>query len=145
MTENDNTAQPNSTKKKTPHKPKRASSLMKKYSSAIAGGSKDSGSATSLSRAMQTAQSGAKTGDTGPTILPVIPIREGALFPSTESVLTFGRELSQNAIKQALEHKSLVLLVTQKDPSIEVPKQEDLYEIGTIAAVEKTLNNNESI
>ncbi|MEN8253734.1 MAG: hypothetical protein ABFQ62_05170, partial [Patescibacteria group bacterium] len=37
----------------------------------------------------------------GPEVLtlPVIPIREGVLFPSTESILTFGRSVSIAAIK----------------------------------------------
>ena len=39
-------------------------------------------------------------------VLPVVPIREGVLFPSTESVLTFGRDLSLNAINQAAESDS---------------------------------------
>ncbi len=40
--------------------------------------------------------------------LPVVPIREGVLFPSTESVLTFGRSISLNAIKEAQKTKKMV-------------------------------------
>ena len=77
--------------------------------------------------------------------LPVIPIREGVLFPSTESVLTFGRSLSLNAIKHAVRHKNLVVLVTQKDPQVNRPKPSDLYEIGTLAVVEKSLKTEGNI
>jgi ATP-dependent Lon protease len=78
-------------------------------------------------------------------ILPVIPIREGVLFPSTESVLTFGRSISRNAIKESAKSKKLIVLLTQRNPDIEVPQPADLYEIGTLAIVEKTLQVDNSI
>jgi len=78
-------------------------------------------------------------------VLPVVPIREGVLFPSTESVLTFGRQLSLNAIIDSVYTKKMVVLVTQKNPNVEDPKPKDLYEIGTLAIVEKTLKIDESV
>lgn len=77
--------------------------------------------------------------------LPVIPIREGVLFPSTESVLTFGRKVSLNALKAADGTKNQVVLVTQKNPQVDEPKPSDLYQVGTLAIIEKTLNSDESI
>lgn len=77
--------------------------------------------------------------------LPTIPIREGVLFPSTESVLTFGREVSLNALQAARGSKKLVLLVTQKNPNIDNPSKDDLYTIGTLAIVEKTLKTDDSV
>ncbi|MEX0895337.1 MAG: endopeptidase La [Patescibacteria group bacterium] len=78
-------------------------------------------------------------------ILPVVPIREGVLFPSTESVLTFGRSVSLNAIKDSAKTKKKVLLLTQRDPEIDNPKPGDLYEVGTIATIEKTLHVDKSV
>src|SRR5437870_384608 len=46
--------------------------------------------------------------------LPVVPIREGVLFPSTESVLTFGRIISVEAVHEAKRTKNLVILLSQK-------------------------------
>lgn len=77
--------------------------------------------------------------------LPTIPIREGVLFPSTESVLTFGREVSLNALQAARGAKKLVLLVTQKNPNLDHPKSNDLYQVGTLAIVEKTLKTDDSV
>ena len=77
--------------------------------------------------------------------LPVIPIREGVLFPSTESVLTFGRKLSLQAIKEGERDGKYVVLLTQKKSSLEKPKSTDLYQIGTLAVVEKTLITGDSI
>lgn len=77
--------------------------------------------------------------------LPVIPIREGVLFPSTESVLTFGRQVSLQAIKQGKGNSKYVVLLTQKQATIEKPKSSDLYQVGTLAIVEKTLSSGDSI
>ena len=77
--------------------------------------------------------------------LPVIPVREGLLFPSTESVLSFGRQLSLNAIKDLPSNKpKYVVLITQKDPSINAPEPKDLFEVGTLAIVEKTLDADDT-
>lgn len=77
--------------------------------------------------------------------LPVIPIREGVLFPSTESVLTFGRKLSLQAIKEGEGDGKYVVLLTQKKAGLEHPKSTDLYTVGTLAIVEKTLVTGDSI
>ena len=76
----------------------------------------------------------------GYATLPVVPIREGVLFPSTESILTFGRKLSVAAIRAARHNNNMVVLLTQKESTNEIPGAGDLYEIGTLAAVERTLN-----
>lgn len=77
--------------------------------------------------------------------LPAVPVREGVLFPSTESVLSFGRQLSLNAIKDLPENKpKYVVLITQKDSAVNAPEPKDLYTIGTLAIVEKTLDAEEN-
>jgi ATP-dependent Lon protease len=72
-------------------------------------------------------------------VLPVVPIREGVLFPSTESVLTFGRAQAIHAIKEAAKAQNFVVLVTQKKNNLEKPQPADLYTIGTLAVIERTL------
>lgn len=78
-------------------------------------------------------------------VLDAIPIREGLLFPSTESVLSFGRQLSLNAVKDLGTSKKTVVLVTQKDPQINLPEAKDLFEVGTLAVVEKKLETDNNI
>ncbi len=73
-------------------------------------------------------------------ILPVVPIREGVLFPNTESVLTFGRIISVEAIHEAKRTKNLVVLLSQRQPNLDTPSQNDMYEVGTLAIVERTLS-----
>lgn len=79
------------------------------------------------------------------TVLPIIPIKEGVLYPSTESVLTFGRKLSQNSVRRALKANKLVVLVTQKNPKIENPKTSDLYSVGTLAILERALDTDKQL
>lgn len=76
------------------------------------------------------------------SMLPVIPIREGILFPNTESVLTFGRKLSVNAIKAAEQSNNMVILLTQKKADTNLPKNEDLFQVGTLAVIERQLTTN---
>ncbi|PIR59352.1 MAG: endopeptidase La [Candidatus Pacebacteria bacterium CG10_big_fil_rev_8_21_14_0_10_56_10] len=78
-------------------------------------------------------------------VLPVVPIREGVLFPSTESVLTFGRKVSVNALKYALKQNKLVVLVTQQKPEVDRPQPGDLFQIGTLAMVERALDSDGQI
>lgn len=86
-----------------------------------------------------------KQGPDKPLTLPAIPIREGVLFPSTESVLTFGRKLSLNALRASLSSKKMVILVTQRDPKVDEPGSKDLYQVGTLAVIEKTLKSDQNI
>lgn len=72
--------------------------------------------------------------------LPVVPIREGVLFPNTESVLTFGRVISVEAVNQAKRADNLVVLLSQREPNTDIPNQEQMYEVGTLAIVERTLS-----
>ncbi len=78
-------------------------------------------------------------------ILDAIPIREGLLFPSTESVLSFGRQLSLNAIKKLGSSKKTVVLITQKDAQVNLPEAKDLYQVGTLAVIEKKLETDDNI
>lgn len=78
-------------------------------------------------------------------VLPVVPIREGVLFPSTESVLQFGRPLSVQAIQDSMTSQNLVILLTQKKSNQEDPGPTDLYEVGTLAVVERTLKTDDQV
>lgn len=80
-----------------------------------------------------------------PAVYPIVPIREGVLFPSTESVLSFGRSVSLNAIREAIRTKKMVVLLTQRHAAVDNPKPEDLYDVGTLAYIEKTLKIDSSI
>ena len=67
--------------------------------------------------------------------LPIIPIRDGVVFPGTEVVLTFGRQRSVSAIDAASNFNRQVVLVMQKNPNVNDPTPNDLYRIGTKATL----------
>lgn len=70
---------------------------------------------------------------------PLIPVRDGIVFPGTENVLAFGREKSVEAIKAAMDSDKLVVLVMQKNASIDEPEPEDLYQVGVLASVKNVV------
>lgn len=73
--------------------------------------------------------------------VPLIPVRDVVIYPTNEVVLTFGRKKSQAAINTALGRDKLVALFTQKNKDLEDPNIEDLYEVGTLCLVERTLKS----
>jgi len=77
--------------------------------------------------------------------LPVIPIRDGVVFPNTEIVLTFGRPRSLSAIEASSATDRNVILVMQKTPHMHEPLPSDLYSIGTVARIERLLKTDGEI
>ena len=75
-------------------------------------------------------------------LVPLIPVRDVVVYPTNEVVLTFGRKKSMVAINQALSKDKLVALFTQRDPKVEDPEVKDIYEIGTLCYVERTLKSD---
>lgn len=68
---------------------------------------------------------------------PLVAVRDGIVFPSTENVLLFGRKKSLLAVSASLKKGYRLILVMQKDPSLNEPKKNDLYRVGVIAKIEK--------
>lgn len=77
--------------------------------------------------------------DLNTEIYPLMPLRDIVLFPGMVAPLVVGREKSIKALEAAMENRSLVFLVTQKDARIDDPGQEDLYTLGTLASVMQLL------
>ena len=65
---------------------------------------------------------------------PLLPLRNGVLFPGTIITLPVGRERSV-ALVQQLSKGDLLGVATQKDPAVDDPATADLHPIGTIARV----------
>ncbi|MBI1863089.1 endopeptidase La [Candidatus Microgenomates bacterium] len=66
---------------------------------------------------------------------PLIPVRDGIVFPNTENVLTFGREKSVTAINNALGTDKSVVLAMQKNPTHDDPSKDELHTIGVRAEI----------
>lgn len=135
-----------SDKKDTPQSPaensKKSTQTMGLAKSLLSGQQKSTSQKPGISK---TIRKTTKPNTTGELVLPIVPIREGVLFPSTESVLTFGRKSSVEAVKAAKYTKNMVVLLTQKSSEVDKPTENDMYKIGTLAIVERTLKSDGQI
>ena len=67
--------------------------------------------------------------------MPLVPLRGVTVFPNMIMHLDIGRSASINAIEAAMVADRKIFLVTQKSIDDNSPEREDLYEVGTIAAM----------
>ena len=72
-----------------------------------------------------------------PTIktLPVLPLRDIVVFPDMVAPLFVGRDKSVRALEMVEDGDNEIMLVAQRDASIEDPTDEDIYPVGTIATI----------
>jgi len=68
-------------------------------------------------------------------IYPVIPLRDLVVFPHSITPLFVGRTQSIKAVEYALKGNKKVFLLTQRDPNIDEPTEEDLYPVGVVANI----------
>ena len=70
-------------------------------------------------------------------LIPLIPIRDGVIFPNTDSVLTFGRPKSLAALESSFTGARIVCFVLQKNSKLNDPTPSDLYSVGTLSRIER--------
>ncbi len=76
-------------------------------------------------------------------ILPLIPLRELVAFPNVIVPILVGRDKSVNALKAShAQYGGYIFLAAQKNQVSEAPAIEEIYEIGTIAKIEKSVEQN---
>ena len=75
-----------------------------------------------------------------PDNLPILPVRNLVLFPGVVSPILIGRDSSKMVVQKAEKRGELIGVVCQRDPDVDVPMQEDLYETGVFAKVVKLLS-----
>ncbi len=74
-----------------------------------------------------------------PDILPILPLRNTVLYPGVVIPITVGRDKSIKLVKEHYKSNKLVGVVAQKDMNVEEPNFEDMYKIGTLARIIKSL------
>ncbi len=67
--------------------------------------------------------------------LPVLPLRDIVVFPNVTTPLFVGRDKSISALESVMNSSKQILLLAQKNSDIDIPKEEDLYSIGTVAEI----------
>jgi len=72
-------------------------------------------------------------------VIPVLPLRDIVVFPYMVTPLFVGRPRSIHALEWAIEHSRQIFLVTQRDPKIDDPQPEDLYQTGVLGQVAQML------
>ena len=71
--------------------------------------------------------------------LPVLPLRDVVIFPNMIFPVLVGRESSLKAATEALNHDKEILLVTQQNPEVDEPYEDDVYRAGTVAKIAQML------
>jgi ATP-dependent Lon protease len=74
-----------------------------------------------------------------PTSMPLMPVRDVVIFTDMLMPLFVGRDKSINAVETAVEKDSIMMLCTQRDPGIENPNPDDIYQVGTIGRILRML------
>ncbi len=71
--------------------------------------------------------------------LPLLPLRGLLVFPYMVIHLDVGRERSVSAIDEAMLANRQIFLVTQKEAQTDEPKEDDIYQVGTVAEIKQLL------
>ncbi len=74
-----------------------------------------------------------------PESLPILSLRNTVLFPGVVIPITAGRDKSIKLINDANKGSKAIGVLSQKDETVEDPKFEDLYRVGTVARILKVL------
>jgi ATP-dependent Lon protease len=74
-----------------------------------------------------------------PAALPVLPLKDSVIFPDTMTPLAVGQERSVRLINDVLGGSRLLAMVAAKDPDIDEPGPDDLYDVGVVGVVARML------
>jgi ATP-dependent Lon protease len=67
--------------------------------------------------------------------LPMMPIRDVVIFPHMMTPFVVGRESSVRALEEALATDKKIFLATQHDPTVDEPRPDEIYSVGTVANI----------
>ncbi len=74
-----------------------------------------------------------------PAVMPVLPVRDIVVFNYMILPLFVGREKSVKAVDAALSGDRYILILSQKDETIDDPKAGDMYQVGTVGMIMRML------
>ena len=74
-----------------------------------------------------------------PTELPILPVRNLVVFPGVVTPILIGRDSSMRLVKRAEKNGQVIGIVCQRDPDVDMPALDDLFEYGVYAKVVKQL------
>jgi ATP-dependent Lon protease len=71
--------------------------------------------------------------------LPMMPIRDVVIFPFMMTPFVVGRESSVRALEDALATDKKIFLATQHDASVDEPRPDEIFAVGTVANIVQSL------
>ncbi len=71
--------------------------------------------------------------------LPMMPIRDVVIFPYMMTPFVVGRDSSVRALEDALTADKKIFLTTQHDASVDEPRPDEIYSVGTVANIVQSL------
>ncbi len=77
-----------------------------------------------------------------PEELPILPLRGTVAFPFVIIPLSIGVPRSVKLIKSAVQNDNLVGLVVSKEPELEEPNPDQLYETGVVARIHRVVRGD---
>ncbi|HEY2846148.1 MAG TPA: LON peptidase substrate-binding domain-containing protein, partial [Bryobacteraceae bacterium] len=75
--------------------------------------------------------------------LPMMPIRDVVIFPHMMTPFVVGRESSVRALEEALAGDRKIFLATQHDASVDEPRPDEIYSVGTVANIVQSLRQSD--
>jgi ATP-dependent Lon protease len=72
-----------------------------------------------------------------PAELPILPLRGLVVYPQTAIPLTVGQPRSMKLVDEVVGGNRLIGLFTARNPELEMPGPNDIYQIGTLAAIHR--------
>ncbi len=74
---------------------------------------------------------------------PMVPIRDVVVFPQTKAAFVIGRPSSVRAMEEALAGDRMIFLAAQHDATIEDPRPDQIYQVGTLAYIANSLRKQD--
>jgi ATP-dependent Lon protease len=74
-----------------------------------------------------------------PAALPVLPLKDAVAYPDTLTPLAVGQERSMKLVDDVLGGERTLVLVASRDPELEEPGPDQLYDIGVVGVVARML------
>jgi len=75
--------------------------------------------------------------------LPMMPIRDVVIFPHMMTPFVVGRESSVRALEEALAGDKKIFLATQHDASVDEPRPDEIFSVGTVANIVQSLKQSD--
>lgn len=77
--------------------------------------------------------------------IPALALRGLVVFPRLTASFDLERLISMRALERAMESEKELFVVTQREIGVDMPQQNDLYEVGTIVRISQVLRVNDHV